>query len=81
MSADGTIGAGAGAERARLLRLMDLNFVEMYRQHVRHVSGGEAHDYESVTVIHGPGGAAKVVLGTGLNGAGLQQQRARRADL
>ena len=58
MSADGTIGAGAGAERARLLRLMDLNFVEMYRQHVRHVSGGEAHDYESVTVIHGPGGAA-----------------------
>ena len=37
---------------------MDLNFVEMYRQHVRHVSGGEAHDYESVTVIHGPGGAA-----------------------
>ena len=58
MSADGTIGAGAGGERARLLRLMDLNFVEMYRQHVRHVSGGEAHDYESVTVIHGPGGAA-----------------------
>lgn len=37
---------------------MDLNFVEMYRQHVRHVSGGEVHDYESVTVIHGPGGDA-----------------------
>lgn len=37
---------------------MDLNFVEMYRQHVRHVSGGEVHDYESVTVIYGPGGAA-----------------------
>ncbi len=51
-------GAAAGAERARLLRLMDLNFVEMYRQHVRHVSGGEVHDYESLTVIHGPGGAA-----------------------
>ena len=38
--------------------MMDLNFVEMYRQHVRHISGGEAHDYESLTVIHGPGGAA-----------------------
>jgi len=37
---------------------MDLNFVEMYRQHVRHISGGEAHDYESLTVIHGPGGDA-----------------------
>lgn len=37
---------------------MDLNFVEMYRQHVRHVSGGEAHDYESLTVIYGPGGDA-----------------------
>lgn len=45
-------------ERARVLRLMDLNFVEMYRQHVRHVSGGEVHDFESLTVIHGPGGAA-----------------------
>jgi hypothetical protein len=37
---------------------MDLNFVEMYRQHVRHVSGGEAHDFESLTVIYGPGGDA-----------------------
>ena len=45
-------------DRAQLLRLMDLNFVEMYRQHVRHVSGGEAHDYESLTVIYGPGGDA-----------------------
>lgn len=52
---------GAGSERDgrdRILRLMDLNFVEMYRQHVRHVSGGEAHDYESLTVIYGPGGDA-----------------------
>jgi hypothetical protein len=38
--------------------MMDLNFAEMYRQHVRHVTGGEAHDYESLTVIHGPGGDA-----------------------
>lgn len=37
---------------------MDLNFVEMYRHHVRHVSGGEAHDVESLTVIYGPGGEA-----------------------
>lgn len=47
-----------GTGREGLLRRMDLNFVEMYRQHVRHVSGGEAHDYESVTVIHGPRGDA-----------------------
>jgi hypothetical protein len=45
-------------ERAQILRWMDLNFVEMYRQHVRHVAGGEAHDFESLTVIYGPGGAA-----------------------
>ena len=50
--------AASERERARILRLMDLNFVEMYRSHVRHVTGGEAHDYESLTVIYGPGGAA-----------------------
>jgi hypothetical protein len=58
LSTDPAVDAGSAADRARILLLMDLNFVEMYRQHVRHVSGGEAHDYESVTVIHGPGGAA-----------------------
>ena len=50
--------ADGARDRERVLRLMDLNFVEMYRQHVRHVSGGEAHDYESLTVIYGPGGDA-----------------------
>lgn len=55
---DASIAGPSGAERERVLRLMDLNFVEMYRLHVRHVTGGEAHDYESVTVIYGPGGAA-----------------------
>jgi len=37
---------------------MDDNFVEMYRRHVRHVDGGEVHDFESLTVIYGPGGDA-----------------------
>ena len=45
-------------ELESILLRMDLNFAEMYRQHVRHIPGGEAHDYESLTVIYGPEGEA-----------------------
>jgi len=37
---------------------MDLNFVEMYRRHVRHVPGGEVHETPSITAVFAPFGEA-----------------------
>lgn len=44
--------------REQRLRAMDLNFVEMYRRHVRHVPGGEVHEAPSLTVVFAPCGEA-----------------------
>jgi len=56
LSTAGSPGEASAQDRTRILRAMDDNFVEMYRRHVRHVAGGEAHDLGALTVIYGPGG-------------------------
>jgi len=48
----------SAGERDALLRAMDLNFVEMYRRHVRHVPGGEVHEAPSLTAVFAPCGEA-----------------------
>lgn len=44
--------------RDDLLQLMDLNMVEAYREHSRHVDGGEVRDLESMTIAYVPRGDA-----------------------
>jgi hypothetical protein len=51
-------GRGAAADRARLLRLMDLNLWEMYRAMARCAAGGEIRETDVLTLIAVPGAVA-----------------------